>query len=256
MAGNEASDIARILIQAGLRHGSDAASDFAVVAPGFPDEYPEWLEVGHVGACRACWLKGTDPGELVDWRNRAAPAPASVSQPSHDPVASIEADSSIKEQRRPWCAGLVVAPNQVACCQGRFLTTTSGRTAVGSEYPIADHHQLPHARLATHPSALRWCSPQLGGWSGHHEHKRAKGDAAHRGTGFHTAADRSCWGGRANDDRRRVVGLRRGSVLEKLVDTERLSDIAILLGELSCQLPGVRVKALDIPDPLAVMPTG
>src|SRR4051812_8307525 len=63
--------IAGILQQAGLRHGFDNHSDFAIVAPGFPESYPEWLEVGKVDGLPACWLKGTEPGGLVDWRRRA-----------------------------------------------------------------------------------------------------------------------------------------------------------------------------------------
>jgi hypothetical protein len=62
--------IARGLQAAGLRHGYDDHADFAVVTPGFPESYPAWLEVGHVGTRRACWLKGTDPGALIDWRDR------------------------------------------------------------------------------------------------------------------------------------------------------------------------------------------
>jgi hypothetical protein len=73
--------IAGALRQAGLRHGFDGGSDFAVVAPGFPESYPEWLEVGHVGTRRACWLKGTDPGELVDWRRGAEPSGAADPAP-------------------------------------------------------------------------------------------------------------------------------------------------------------------------------
>ena len=76
MDGETSESIAQVLQQAGLRHGFDGDSDFAAVAPGFPESYPVWLEVGHVGTRRACWLKGKDPGELMDWRHRAEPGTA------------------------------------------------------------------------------------------------------------------------------------------------------------------------------------
>ena len=74
MDSDTPESIAQVLQQAGLKYGLDATSDFAAVAPGFPDSYPDWLEVGHVNDVRACWLKGSEPGELIDWRQRAPDA--------------------------------------------------------------------------------------------------------------------------------------------------------------------------------------
>jgi hypothetical protein len=73
MSGQGAEYLAAALHAAGLHYGVNADSDFAVVAPGFPESYPAWLEVGHVAERRTCWLKGTEPGELVDWRRPVGP---------------------------------------------------------------------------------------------------------------------------------------------------------------------------------------
>ena len=73
MSGADAEHLAIALCDAGLRHGVGMDSDFAVVAPGFEESYPAWLEVGHVADRRACWLRGTEPGALVDWHNAAGP---------------------------------------------------------------------------------------------------------------------------------------------------------------------------------------
>lgn len=67
--------LALALHSAGLRHGFDADSDFAIVSPGMSETYPEWLEVGGIHFEWACWLKGTEPGTFVAWRRRDAENP-------------------------------------------------------------------------------------------------------------------------------------------------------------------------------------
>ena len=73
MSGADAEYLAVVLCDAGLRHGVGADSDFAVVVPGFPESYPAWLEVGRVAEQRSCWLRGTEPGQLIDWHSQAGP---------------------------------------------------------------------------------------------------------------------------------------------------------------------------------------
>lgn len=58
-------ELALALESAGLRNGLDEDSDFAIVRPAMPDSYPQWLEVGRIGAYSACWLKGMEPGDVV-----------------------------------------------------------------------------------------------------------------------------------------------------------------------------------------------